>query len=120
MRSTPWTINPTLFIPLGRSVAAGKVERGVTLPCGSGVGASIAANKISGVRAGLTHDVLSAHQPPDSRRRAASALVKGSALDEGQGVAYLTPLDRHRREAGRGGADVSGDQHHLRNVFHIC
>ena len=52
---------PDFIIPLARAVAAGKVERGVAL-CGSGVGASIAANKVPGVRAGLIHDVFSAHQ----------------------------------------------------------
>ena len=52
---------PDVIIPLARAVAAGEVERGVAL-CGSGVGASIAANKVSGVRAGLIHDVFSAHQ----------------------------------------------------------
>ena len=52
---------PDFIIPLARAVAAGEVERGVAL-CGSGVGASIAANKVAGVRAGLIHDVFSAHQ----------------------------------------------------------
>ena len=52
---------PDFVIPLGRAVAASEVERGVAI-CGSGVGASIAANKIPGVRAGLIHDVFSAHQ----------------------------------------------------------
>ena len=52
---------PDYVIPLARAVAAGTVDRGVAL-CGSGVGASICANKIAGVRAGLIHDVFSAHQ----------------------------------------------------------
>jgi ribose 5-phosphate isomerase B len=52
---------PDFVIPLARAVASGEVERGVAL-CGSGVGASIAANKVPGVRAGLIHDVFSAHQ----------------------------------------------------------
>jgi ribose 5-phosphate isomerase B len=52
---------PDFIIPLARAVAAGEVERGVAL-CGSGVGASIAANKVAGVRAGLIHDVFSARQ----------------------------------------------------------
>jgi ribose 5-phosphate isomerase B len=52
---------PDFVIPLANAVAAGKVDRGVAL-CGSGVGASIAANKVAGVRAGLIHDVFSAHQ----------------------------------------------------------
>lgn len=52
---------PDFVIPLARAVAAKEVERGVAL-CGSGVGASIAANKVSDVRAGLVHDTFSAHQ----------------------------------------------------------
>src|SRR5438034_11710835 len=41
---------PDFVIPLGQAVAAGEVERGIAV-CGSGVGASICANKVSGVRA---------------------------------------------------------------------
>src|ERR1019366_883832 len=52
---------PDFIIPLARAVAAGQVTRGVAV-CGSGVGASIAANKVPGARAGLIHDVFSAHQ----------------------------------------------------------
>ncbi|MDE3213801.1 MAG: RpiB/LacA/LacB family sugar-phosphate isomerase [Bacteroidota bacterium] len=52
---------PDYVIPLSRAVAAGKVDRGIAI-CGSGVGASIAANKIKGVRAALIHDHFSAHQ----------------------------------------------------------
>jgi ribose 5-phosphate isomerase B len=52
---------PDFAIPLARAVARGDVERGV-LVCGSGVGASVAANKIVGVRAALCHDDFSARQ----------------------------------------------------------
>ena len=52
---------PDYVIPLANAVSAGKVDRGLAL-CGSGVGASIAANKVAGVRAGLIHDVFSAQQ----------------------------------------------------------
>lgn len=52
---------PDFVVPLARAVAAGTVERGVAV-CGSGVGASICANKIPGVRAGLVHDHYSAAQ----------------------------------------------------------
>jgi ribose 5-phosphate isomerase B len=60
------TLDPTDDYPdfvtsLARSVAAGNVERGVVL-CGSGVGASICANKLAGVRAALIHDNFSARQ----------------------------------------------------------
>ncbi len=46
---------------VGRAVLDGKAERGLVI-CGSGVGASVAANKIPGIRAGLCHDTYSAHQ----------------------------------------------------------
>jgi ribose 5-phosphate isomerase B len=52
---------PDFTIPLARAVASGHVERGV-LVCGSGVGASVAANKVDGVRAALCHDDFSARQ----------------------------------------------------------
>ena len=46
---------------VGRAVRDGTAERGVLI-CGSGIGASVAANKIDGIRAGLAHDHYSAHQ----------------------------------------------------------
>ena len=52
---------PDFVVPMARDVAAGKVERGIAV-CGSGVGASVCANKIPGVRAGLVHDHFSARQ----------------------------------------------------------
>ena len=52
---------PDFIIPMARAFAAAEVERGIAL-CGSGVGASIAANKIHDVGAGLIHDIFSAHQ----------------------------------------------------------
>ena len=52
---------PDFVVPLARAVAKGRVERGVAI-CGSGVGASVCANKIPGIRAGLVGDTFSAHQ----------------------------------------------------------
>ena len=52
---------PDFVIPLAHAVAGEKVERGVAI-CGSGVGASVCANKIPGIRAGLIHDHFSARQ----------------------------------------------------------
>jgi ribose 5-phosphate isomerase B len=46
---------------LGLAVRDGEVERGILI-CGSGVGASVAANKVRGVRAAVCHDTYSAHQ----------------------------------------------------------
>jgi ribose 5-phosphate isomerase B len=46
---------------IGEAILAGEAERGV-LVCGSGVGASVAACKVPGIRAAICHDVYSAHQ----------------------------------------------------------
>ena len=52
---------PDYVVPLAKAVAAKEVERGVAI-CGSGVGASVCANKIRGIRAALIHDHFSARQ----------------------------------------------------------
>ena len=52
---------PDFVVPLARAVSAGTVDRGIAI-CGSGVGASVAANKVAGVRACLIHETFSAHQ----------------------------------------------------------
>jgi ribose 5-phosphate isomerase B len=52
---------PDFVVPLARAISAGEVDRGIAV-CGSGVGASVAVNKITGVRGALTHDTFSAHQ----------------------------------------------------------
>jgi ribose 5-phosphate isomerase B len=52
---------PDFVTPLARAVGKGEVVRGLAV-CGSGVGASIAANKVPGVRAALITDPFSAHQ----------------------------------------------------------
>jgi ribose 5-phosphate isomerase B len=58
---TPDDDYPDFVIALGQTVAAGKVDRGIAI-CGSGVGASVCANKIRGVRACLIEDHFSAIQ----------------------------------------------------------
>jgi ribose 5-phosphate isomerase B len=52
---------PDFVIRLANAVVAGSVERGVAV-CGSGVGASVCANKVAGIRAALIHDHFSAGQ----------------------------------------------------------
>lgn len=52
---------PDFARAVGDALRDGRAERGILL-CGSGVGVSVAANKIDGVQAGLCHDVYSAHQ----------------------------------------------------------
>jgi ribose 5-phosphate isomerase B len=58
---TPDDDYPDFVIPLAKAVAAGNIDRGVAV-CGSGVGASICANKIKGVHACLIEDHFSAKQ----------------------------------------------------------
>ena len=67
---------------VGEAVASGKADRGVVV-CGSGVGVSVAANKILGVRAALCHDTYSAHQGvehDDMNVICLGARIIGSAL----------------------------------------
>jgi len=52
---------PDFVAPLARAVATGQVPRGLAF-CGSGVGASVCANKVPGARAALIHDHFSARQ----------------------------------------------------------
>ena len=60
-RLEPGDDYPDFVTPLARAVASGKVDRGVAV-CGSGVGASVCANKVPGVHAGLINDHFSARQ----------------------------------------------------------
>jgi len=52
---------PDYALAVAEAVRQGEAERGIIV-CGSGVGASVVANKIKGIRAGLCHDTYSAHQ----------------------------------------------------------
>jgi ribose 5-phosphate isomerase B len=73
---------PDFVLPLSEAVACGDLERGVAI-CGSGVGASVAANKVPGVRACLIHEGFSAHQgveDDDLNVICVGGLVVGHAL----------------------------------------
>jgi ribose 5-phosphate isomerase B len=83
------------------------VERGIAL-CGSGVGASVAANKVSRIRAGLIHDVFSARQgveDDDMNVMCMGGKVIGSALAIELVKIFLAArfsgADRHRRRIGK-------------------
>jgi ribose 5-phosphate isomerase B len=52
---------PDYALLVGRALQQGAADRGILL-CGSGIGVSIAANKLRGIRAGVCHDIYSAHQ----------------------------------------------------------
>ncbi len=88
---------------VAEAIVKGEAERGVLI-CGSGVGASVAANKIPGIRAGLCHDTYSAHQGvehDDMNVLVVGARVIGRALAHELVHAYLnatfTGEERHRR-----------------------
>jgi ribose 5-phosphate isomerase B len=59
--SDPADDYPDFTQRLGREIQSGRADRGIVI-CGSGVGASVAANKMVGVRAAVCHDTYSAHQ----------------------------------------------------------
>ena len=73
---------PDFIVALARGISSGDVNRGVGI-CGSGVGASVAANKVRGVRACLIHENFSAHQgveDDDLNMMCLGGLVVGHAL----------------------------------------
>jgi len=94
---------PDFAAAVARAVAAGKAERGVLL-CGSGVGASVAANKVRGIRSALCHDTFSARQgveDDDMNVLSLGARVIGPALAREVVHAFLgasfSNAERHRR-----------------------
>jgi len=98
---------PDYAAALAREVIEGRCERGVLI-CGSGVGASVAANKIKGIRAGLAHDTYSAHQGvehDDMNVLCLGARIVGSALAvelvHAFVAAQFTGEERHRRRLAK-------------------
>jgi RpiB/LacA/LacB family sugar-phosphate isomerase len=94
---------PDFAAAVGRAIVEGDAERGL-LVCGSGVGASVAANKIPGIRAGLCHDTYSARQGvehDDMNVLVLGARVIGPELARELVHAYLAAsfsgAERHRR-----------------------
>lgn len=94
---------PDFARALGREVAASRVDRGV-LVCGSGVGASVAANKVPRVRAALCHDTFSARQgveDDDLNVLCLGARIIGPELAKevvrAFSAARFSELERHRR-----------------------
>jgi ribose 5-phosphate isomerase B len=106
---------PDFVIPLAEAVAEGEVERGIAV-CGSGVGASVAANKVHGVRAALINDHFSAHQGVEDDNLNIICLggrVTGNMAAEEYIVAFLnaqfTGAARHVRRLGKVSALEKGD-----------
>jgi len=103
LRPDPNDDYPDFAQAVAEAIVNGQTERGVLI-CGSGVGASVAANKIPGIRAGLCHDTYSAHQGvehDDMNVLVIGARVVGTALAEELVHAFLnatfTGEERHRR-----------------------
>jgi ribose 5-phosphate isomerase B len=98
---------PDFAEKLGLAVREGRVDRGVLL-CGSGVGASVAANKMPGVRAAVCHDGYSAHQGvehDDMNVLVLGARIIGPALADDLVKTYLaaryTHEERHVRRLAK-------------------
>ncbi|HTC93761.1 MAG TPA: ribose 5-phosphate isomerase B [Terriglobales bacterium] len=92
---------------IGEALQAGRCERGVLI-CGSGVGATVAANKMIGIRACMCHDTYSAHQGvehDDMNVLCLGARVIGPELAHELVHAFLgayfTNEERHRRRVGK-------------------
>lgn len=98
---------PDFAAAVGRAVTDGRAERGIVI-CGSGAGASVAANKIRGVRATVAHDTYTAHQcveHDDVNVLCLGSRVIGSALAEELVDVFLaaryTGEERHARRLAK-------------------
>ncbi len=93
---------PDYGIPVGEKVASGEVDRGIVI-CGSGIGMSIAANKVKGVRAALCRDIddaVMSRRHNNANVLSLSAEIESeTALEELVHVWLATPFEggRHRR-----------------------
>ncbi len=94
---------PDFAISVSKEIVQGKADRGIVI-CGSGVGVSVAANKIPGIRAAICHDTYSAHQGvehDDMNVLCIGGRIIGSELafeiiDAFLGARY-EPAERHAR-----------------------
>ncbi len=93
---------------VGRAVAEERSERGILI-CGSGVGASVAANKMRGIRAGLCHDCYSAHQGVEHDDM--NVLVLGARV--------IAPMLARELVAAFLNAHFSGEERHVRRLAKI-
>jgi ribose 5-phosphate isomerase B len=106
--SDPTDDYPDFARRIGEAIVTGMADRGI-LVCGSGVGASVAANKIRGIRAAVCHDTYSAHQGvehDDMNVLTLGARVVGSEPAFECAVAFL-------------GATFSGEPRHRRRLDEI-
>ena len=93
---------------VGKAILDGRAQRGVLI-CGSGIGASVAANKIKGIRAGLCHDTYSAHQGVEHDDM--NVLVLGARVI---GIAMAEELVR-----AYAGAKFTNEERHVRRLAKV-
>ena len=112
---------PDFVIPLADALAAGDVQRGVAI-CGSGVGASVCANKIPGVRAAMIYDHFSARQGVEDDHvniiclggRTMGAAVAWDLVETFL-AADFSSAERHLRRLGKvASREAQGDRHEYR------
>jgi ribose 5-phosphate isomerase B len=96
---------PDFAARLGVAIGAGSADRGI-LVCGSGVGASVAANKIRGIRAAVCHDTYSAHQGVEHDDM--NVLTLGSRV--------IGPEPAYECAVAFLGARFSGEPRHVRRL----
>ncbi len=100
--------NPDIALIMGRAIAASEVDRGI-LVCGSGAGVSVAANKLAGIRASVSHDHYTAAQcveHDDCNVLCLGARVIGPAMAADLTAAFCT-------------AQFSGEERHVRRLGKI-
>ena len=100
---------PDFAEAIGREILEGRADRGILI-CGSGVGVSVAANKIPGIRAGLCHDTYSAHQGVEHDDT--NVLVLGSRIIGDELAKDVVRTFLH--------AEYSGEERHRRRVAKIA
>jgi len=99
---------PDFAEAVGKAILEGKAERGVLI-CGSGVGASVAVNKIPGIRAAVCHDAYSAHQGVEHDNM--NVLVLGSRI--------IGPELARELVRAYLAAQFSGEERHLRRLAKV-
>ncbi|MCL5671073.1 MAG: ribose 5-phosphate isomerase B [Acidobacteria bacterium] len=107
-RAEPSDDYPDFARAVGQAIVDGQADRGILI-CGSGVGVSVAANKIPGIRAAICHDTYSAHQGVEHDDM--NVLVLGSRI-------IGTEL-AHELVRAFLGAQFTGEERHLRRLAKV-
>ena len=99
---------PDFAEAVARAVAEGRADRGLVV-CGSGAGASIAANKVKGIRCAVTHDTYSAHQAVEHDD--ANVIAVGSRVIGANVAAEIVDAFL--------GARFTGEERHVRRLAKV-